>query len=119
MNAVRFTFAAPQGEVSINITALGSMQGREPMLVGMWRSVLGLPELSADDAAKALSPVEIAGEQGQMFDVAGNMETKPVRILTAFLHHGGQSWFFKMQGPPEGVESQKAAFTAFLKTVKF
>lgn len=119
MNAAQFSCLTPQGEVMINITALGSMEGRENMLVGMWRGVFGLPELSEEDAKKALSPVEIAGEQGQMFEVMGDRDGQPLRIVTAFDHHGGKSWFFKMQGAPDAVETQKAAFVAFLKTVKF
>ena len=119
MNAVQFTGTTPQGTVNINITPLESMAGREVMLVGMWRGVFNLPELSEEEATKALSPIEIAGAPAQMFEVMGTREGQPLRILTAFLHREGKSWFFKLQGPPDAVESQKPIFATFLKSVKF
>ncbi|MDB6133482.1 MAG: hypothetical protein JWM59_1725 [Verrucomicrobiales bacterium] len=119
MNAAQFQCSTPQGDVTINVTSLASMEGRETMLVGMWRGVFGLPELSEEEAKKALSPIPIGGMPGQMFEVIGDRQGQPLSIVTAFAHLQGKSWFFKLQGPPPAVDSQKAAFTAFLATVKF
>lgn len=117
-NAAQFRCNTPQGEITVGITALASMEGRESLLVGMWRGVFQLPELSDEETKKALSPVEVAGMTGQIFEVQGDREGQTLRIITAFVHHGGKSWFFKIQGPPEAVETQKSAFIDFLKTVK-
>jgi hypothetical protein len=35
------------------------------------------------------------------------------------LHRGAQSWFFKLQGSPEAVEKQVAAFRQFLTSIRF
>ncbi|MEO7318180.1 MAG: hypothetical protein ABIZ56_04240, partial [Chthoniobacteraceae bacterium] len=41
-----------------------------------------------------------------------------LRIVTAFYHENGASWFFKLAGDEALVSAQKAAFVAFLKTVR-
>ena len=41
------------------------------------------------------------------------------RMLGVGLPHGGATWFFKMTGPADLVGKQKAAFEAFVKSVKF
>ncbi len=117
--APMFICATPQGEVGIKVIAMDSMEGRENILVSMWRGSFGLPELSEEETQKALVPVEIAGERGQLFEIGVSRANQPASIVTAFTHRGGKSWFFKMEGPTAAVESQKTAFTAFLKTVKF
>ena len=107
------------GEVMINITPLASMEGQENMLVNMWRNVLGQPAFSEAEATAALKETEIAGGKGRFFDLSAERGGTPVRIVTAFLHREGRSWFFKLQGPPDAVGAQMEAFTGFLKTVKF
>jgi hypothetical protein len=107
------------GEVMINITPLASMEGQENMLVNMWRNVLGQPAFSEAEATAALQEAEIAGGKGRFFDLSAERGGSPVRIVTAFLHREGRSWFFKLQGPPDAVGAQLEAFKGFLKTVKF
>ena len=107
------------GEVMINITPLASMEGQENMLVNMWRNVLGQPAFSEAEATAALQETEIAGGKGRFFDLSAERGGSPVRIVTAFLHREGRSWFFKLQGPPDAVGAQLEAFKGFLKTVKF
>ncbi len=107
------------GEVMVNITPLASMEGQENMLVNMWRNVLGQPAFSEAEATAALQETEIAGGKGRFFDLSAERGGSPVRIVTAFLHREGRSWFFKLQGPPDEVGAQLEAFKGFLKTVKF
>jgi len=107
------------GEVMVNITPLASMEGQENMLVNMWRNVLGQPAFSEAEATAALQETEIAGGKGRFFDLSAERGGSPVRIVTAFLHREGRSWFFKLQGPPDAVGAQMEAFKGFLKTVKF
>ena len=107
------------GEVMINLTPLASMEGQENMLVNMWRNVLGQPAFSEAEATAALQETEIAGGKGRFFDLSAERGGSPVRIVTAFLHREGRSWFFKLQGPPDAVGAQMEAFKGCLKTVKF
>jgi hypothetical protein len=106
-------------DATVNITPLGSFSGKEPMLVNMWRSVFQLEALSDEDAAKALAEIPVAGGTGKIFDLTGDQRGKKARIVTAMFNYSGQSWFFKLQGSPEAVEPQVAAFKQFLSSIKF
>ncbi len=115
MNVGRFT----AGDAMINVTPLASMDGQEAMLVNMWRNVLGQTALSDDETKAQLKDVAIGSEKGRMFDLSAERNGEPVRIVTAFLHRGGKTWFFKLQGTPTAVADQTKAFEAFLKSVQF
>jgi hypothetical protein len=110
-------FAA--GDASVAITALTSMEGKETILVNMWRQVRKLEPLEEAEAAKLLTPVPIAGASGQMFEFADTEGEKPNRFVVAFTHRPEGSLFFKIQGPDPAVTVQKQAFFEFLKTVRF
>jgi hypothetical protein len=116
MSAARFT--APN-DVSVMITPLALMAGQEASLVNMWRQMTEQAPLSDEDAAKALTPVDLAGGKGMQFEVIGKRETGDVKVVTAFLHRDKKSWFFKIQGTPAAVDAQKDAFNGFLKSIKF
>ena len=107
------------GEASVAITALTSMEGKETILVNMWRQVRGQEPLEESEAAKILKNVSIAGAPGHMFEFADEKVEKPSRFVVAFVHHPEGSLFFKIQGPDAAVTAQKPAFFEFLKTVKF
>ena len=110
-------FAA--GAASVAITALTSMEGKETVLVNMWRQVRGQEPLEESDAAKALTEIPVAGATGRMFEFADEKGEKAARFVVAFTHRPEGSLFFKIQGPDAAVTAQKPAFFEFLKTVKF
>lgn len=118
MNVRQFTAETPSGQVSINVTPLESMAGKEPLLVNMWRGAIGQPEFNEEEALKALLPVAVGSDSGQMFEVTGKRPDGDTSIITAFIHRDGRSWFFKLQGSPAAVAEQKSGFIDFLKTVK-
>ncbi len=110
-------FAA--GDASVAVTALTSMEGKETVLVNMWRQVRGQEALEESEAAKLLSEVPIAGGRGQMFEFGDAKSEKANRFIVAFTHRPEGSLFFKIQGPDAAVTAQKPAFFEFLKSVKF
>ena len=106
-------------EANVAITPLPNLAGREVLVVNMWREQAGLPPIEDAELAKTLEPVEIAGKKGQMFEVLGAKEGgAPLRIVTAFFHESGASWFYKLAGDEALVSAQKPVFVEFLKTVK-
>ena len=120
MSAVSFNIAG-EGEqkATLAITPLRGMVGKEGPIVNMWRQQVGQSELSPEEAAKQLSSVDIGDGTGKMFDVTGKADSgAPMRIVTAMQHRGDTSWFFKLAGSDALVQAQKAAFVAFLKTIK-
>ena len=114
-------FAVKDGakEAGVNITPLPNLAGREALVVNMWREQAGLPPIEDAELAKTLEAVEIGGKKGQMFEVLGAKEGgAPLRIVTAFYHENGASWFFKLAGDEALVSAQKATFVEFLKSVR-
>jgi len=118
LSVVNFAVATDAGPATVNITPLAGMQGREAVIVNMWRSQVGQPALSDEAVVKEFTPVEIAGGQGQLFEVTGNNAGQSLRIVTAFTHVGGDSWFYKLQGGDAAVGALKPVFIEFLKSVK-
>jgi hypothetical protein len=118
LSVVNFAIKTEAGEATVNITPLAGMQGREAVIVNMWRSQVGQSALSDEDVTKEFTPVDVAGGKGQLFEVTGNNAGQSLRIVTAFAHVGGDSWFYKLQGGDAVVAAQKPVFVEFLKTVR-
>jgi hypothetical protein len=122
MSVATFNIADKEGrEAQVAVTPLSGLNGKEVLIVNMWRKSVGQSELSSEEVAKQLQPVDIGDEAGKMFDVTGIPESgkRPARILTAMVHRPDASWFFKLAGDQELVEAQKPAFVTFLKSIKF
>jgi hypothetical protein len=107
-------------EAQVTITPLAKLAGRDAEIVNMWRETVGQEPLSREEAAKQFTPVEVAGEPGNLFEISGTPEgSEPVRIVTAMVHRDDASWFYKLQGDAALVEAQKPVFIEFLKSVRF
>jgi hypothetical protein len=83
--------------------------------VNRWRGQLGLPEMAEADLPKVVTRVTIEGVPADLVDL--NAPGK--RLLGAFYLQGGRLWSFKMFGPPDVVEQQKANFDAFIRSIHF
>ena len=119
VSLVAFAIKDGAKEAGVNITPLPNLAGREALVVNMWREQAGLAPIEDAELAKTLEPVEIAGKKGRMFEVLGAKEGgAPLRIVTAFYHEAGASWFYKLAGDEALVSAQKSAFIGFLKTVR-
>jgi hypothetical protein len=106
---------------AVNVTPMTSFQGRELELVGLWRAALSLPELPEAETAAALQVVKIGAADGQLFEVIApdKQDVPGSKIVTAFLHREGETWFFKLQGSQAEVDAQRANFEAFLSSIQF
>lgn len=120
MRVAGFSIAGTNGQAAqVAVTPLPGMSGRENLIVNMWRQQVGLSELTEAEASSQLTPVDIGGTPGKMFDMAGKGPAgQAIRIVTAMAHVGEMSWFYKLQGDDELVLAQKPNFVAFLKSVK-
>ncbi len=118
VSAANFAIKSEAGEATVNITPLPNLAGREAMVVNMWRSQVGLPELAQSELATALQPVDVAGGKGQLFEIEGPREGKPTRIVTAMAHEPDASWFYKLSGDEAAVQAVKPVFLEWIKTVR-
>ena len=87
--------------------------------VNRWRNQLKLPPVS--DATQAGSPMSVAGRDMFFVDLASEQSINPdgskSRILGGIFPINGETWFFKMMGSDQLVESQRDAFRQFLESV--
>jgi hypothetical protein len=127
MRAASFTIAGPDGLLAdvavIPMPGVGAPVGD---MVNMWRSQLGLEQITGDAGAKSGETAEVAGGTAPLFDLVSAAELIEVkdgkhkaRIVGVVLPRGETTWFFKLSGEDAQVASHKAAFKDFLKSVSF
>lgn len=87
--------------------------------VNRWRTQVGLNRASEEQIAKDCRPIDVDHQQGQYVDLTGPEAAAGLRILAVLAKHGDTTWFFKMRGPADVVGRQKAAFEAFIGSVRF
>ena len=127
MRAASFVIAGPDGLLAdmavIPMPGAGAPVGD---MVNMWRSQLGLEQVSGESGAKSAETVEVAGGTAPLFDLASTTELievkdgrRKARILGVVLPRGEMTWFFKLSGEDAHVTTQRAAFKEFLKSVSF
>ena len=84
--------------------------------VNRWRGQVGLQPLAGAELLREMTPIEIDGARGYLVELTRGSGPG---ILGALVEHKGQPWIFKMTGPAELVGKQRAAFEAFVKSVRF
>jgi hypothetical protein len=119
MSPANFRITSPSGEALASITPLGNLAGKESMVINMLRNQFGLDPLSDEQLAATLEPVQIGPDKGQLFVISNQREKDGIHVATAFAHHDGVSWFYKLQGSEPAVTTLKPAFVDFLKTVRY
>jgi hypothetical protein len=105
----------------VSVIPLSGMAGGDLANVNRWRGQLGQSPLDEARLKQAAEPAQVGDQSADLYDVAGTEPGSgdPKRIIGAILHTDITSWYFKMMGDAPLVETQKAAFLAFLKSVEF
>ncbi len=118
MQVGQFSIAEGAAKAKMTIIPLPGQAGGDLDNVNRWRGQVGLPPTYAEELAKMVEKVEIAGLEGKLVDLAGADTDKP-RMLAAFLYRDNMAWFFKMLGDNALVAKQKPVFVEFLKKLTF
>lgn len=122
MRAASFNVKGDDGkQADVSVIPLPGAAGGDLANVNRWRGQVGLAPLSAEELAKTAEAVEIAGQAAQLYAMVGAVSgsSDPTRILGVIQQRDGVAWFFKMTGNDPLVAKEKAAFVAFLKSVKY
>ena len=106
------------GEADLSITAFPGDVGGDLANINRWRGQIQLGPIGAGDLASAVQRIERNGLKIGVVDLGGAAGTGAQRIVGAMVPHEGSTWFFKLMGPDALVAKEKAAFMAFLDTVK-
>jgi hypothetical protein len=100
-------------KAEVAITSFPGSVGTELDNWNRWRGEIGLAPTEADKISS--EPVKVGADDAKLYDMTGEQ----LRTVVAMLPRGGSTWFFKVRGDKEVVESSKSTFISFLKTVKF
>ena len=116
MRYASFSAAGAKGETAdISIVTFPGDGGSDADNVNRWRRQIGLPSLDDAAVAAAITSMKAGDTSYATVDMTGGA----TRMLAAWTRHGGQSWFFKITGPRALVESEKAHFLEFVRSVQF
>ena len=114
--AAVFQVRAGGNTAEVSVTVAG---GGLKANIDRWRGQVGLPPFTEEQFKKEAVPLMIGDSPAVMVDLSGDGKPDHQGILGAVAQRPGETWFFKMTGPADLVSRQKAAFEAFLKSVRF
>jgi hypothetical protein len=104
--------------IELAVSAFPGDVGGELANVNRWRGQLQLPPLAEADLAGAVSRLAVSGLTVTVVELAGGTADSPQQLLGAIVPANGSTWFFKVTGPAAVVAREKAAFLAFLQTLR-
>ena len=88
--------------------------------INRWRGQLQLSPLSEEQLPEVIQKTEVDNVPTDLVDFQTAVNApKPSRILGAVLQAGDRTWFVKMTGPPQLIESQRQIFLDFVKSFRF
>jgi len=122
MRAAEFGIRGDDGQTAeMAVFALPEVRGMELEFVNMWREQISLAPTTTASVAELRETVTIAGEPGQLFDMAGDTpaeagQVRP-RTIVAMYSVEGTTWLFKLTGPDALVAGEKQNLKNFLAKV--
>jgi hypothetical protein len=113
-----FVVGSGQRTATVTVSPLGGPAGGVGLNVNRWRGQVGLPPQGEAELLTEARQVPVAGAKGLLYDFTSPAGQPPRRIVGVIRPAEGQTWFFKMDGPPDLVGEQLAAFESFLKSLQ-
>ncbi len=106
-------------QADISVISFPEQAGGLLANVNRWRDQLKLAPI--DNEAEAGKPMPVAGRDMFFVDLVSThplpSDGSKTRILGGIFPLNGETWFFKMMGPDQLVETQRDAFQKFLESV--
>ena len=108
------------GSADVSVTAFPGDAGGLSSNLNRWRGQLQLSSLSDDELSSAIQRTEVENVPTYLVDFqTADDNPKPSRILGAVLQAADRTWFVKMTGPPDLLESQRQKFLDFVRSFHF
>jgi hypothetical protein len=115
-----FTVGDGDRLAKITTTPLFGAAGGLNANVNRWRGQIGLPEATLEQLKQDIREIRIGDASAYFVNLIGpESATRRERIAGIVLQRGDQTWFFKIHGPADLVETQLNAFEEFVKSVQF
>ena len=104
------------GRANASMTVLQGDGGGLLENVNRWRGQLGLEPIEEDGLQAVVKPVSGLGEDARMVDFTGtsNRSQLEERLVGVIFPQGELTWFYKLMGTPDVVETSKVDFLAYL-----
>jgi len=104
----------------ISVTAFPGEAGGLSSNLNRWRGQLQIAPLSDEELSSVIQRTEIDNVPAYLVDFqTENNNPKPARILGAVFQTADRSWFVKMTGAPDLLESQRQKFLDFVRSFHF
>jgi hypothetical protein len=105
----------------ISVVPIPGAAGSDIDNVNRWLGQLGLARVSEAEFGKLGEKVQVGGEEGKLYDMAGQNAASgdKNRMIAAIVRRPDGAWFFKMVGDDALVAEQKSAFVDYLKSFSF
>jgi len=116
MRYASFTVAGENNQTAdISVVTFPGEGGRDADNVNRWRQQIGLPPADAAALQSMISPMKSGDSIFSTVDMTG----ANARVLAGWIRRDERTWFFKLSGPKEVVEKEKAKFVEFLQSIRF
>jgi hypothetical protein len=118
----KFNIAGPDNSTAaVNVSMSTGDGGGLVSNVNRWRRQLGLGELADAEIQKLVTAVDLSQGKGSVVDMTGTdaKTGQKTRVIGGMVPRQGQTWFYKLMGPEQLVEREKASFLNFLQTTKY
>jgi hypothetical protein len=111
---------ANAASADVSVIAFPGEAGGLVSNINRWRGQLQLPPLDEDQLSQTTQRTDVDNVPTYLVDFQTVPNApKPSRILGAVLQTADRTWFVKMTGPPELIESQREKFLTFVKSFHF
>lgn len=119
--AAKFIVGDAPSRATINIARFGGNGGGLEMNINRWRRQIGLEALAPGEIEKAAKPLAVPEGKGQIIELDGtdNQSGLPVKVLGVIISLSGETWFYKITGPPVAVKEQRENFLKFIQSAKY
>ena len=121
MSVLTFLVGDGDQQARFTVSPLAGDAGGLLANVNRWRGQVGLDPTDEAGLPQDLQEIEVAGTRAHYVDLIGpeSAGDERQRILSVMLVRDKQTWFFLLRGPAATVGTQKDAFDAFVRSVKF
>ncbi len=118
---VLLTFQSANSEradtVSISSSAFPGEVGGQLANINRWRRQIGLGPVEEAEAMALVQPLNISGKEA--WQVSLFNESAGAQMVVSAVFHDGKTWFFKMIGMKEPVDSQLDNYNSYLSSIQF
>lgn len=119
MRKATFIITGDDGATAeLSVTAFPGNVGGNLANVNRWRQQLGAAPVGEAELGQLLQHLHVGDFHVDVAELTSPGAPPAKRVLGAIVPHAGATWFFKLDGPDALVSREKAAFFAFLQTLR-